>query len=77
MKEEEQKASKVPETQKEMTIKELAGKANLTLRAPRYCEEIGILNGIKRDPYNRRRYTKKELYRLKLVQRVRDIGLEP
>ena len=56
-----------------MTIKILAEKANLTPRSIRYYEQLGILTGIKRDPYNRRRYTKDDLYFLRLVKRARDI----
>jgi len=56
-----------------MTIKILAEKTNLTPRSIRYYEQIGILTGIKRDPYNRRRYTKYDLYLLSLVKRARDV----
>lgn len=56
-----------------MTIKEFAEKAGLTPRTIRYYEEVGILNGIKRDPYSRRRYTKTDLYRLRLTKRAKEI----
>lgn len=58
---------------KAMTIKEIADKAGLTPRSIRYYEQIGLLNGISRDPYNRRRYTSDDLYLLKLVKRARNI----
>ncbi|MBW1786424.1 MAG: MerR family transcriptional regulator [Deltaproteobacteria bacterium] len=64
---------KRPDNQEGMTIKEVAEKADLTPRTIRYYEEIGILNAIKRDPYNRRRYTQTDLYRLKLTKRAKDI----
>jgi|GEM_PF-1219410 len=59
--------------QKAMTIKEIADKAGLTPRSIRYYEQIGLLNGISRDPYNRRRYTSDDLYLLKLIKRARNI----
>jgi len=62
--------SRIPETQGQMTIKELAEKVKLTPRTIRYYEQVGILNGISRDPYNRRRYTERDLYLLKLVKRA-------
>lgn len=66
--------SKAAQAEEEtMTIKELAEKANITPRAIRYYEEIGILTGIKRDRYNRRRYTKRDLYQLRLLKRARNL----
>lgn len=56
-----------------MTIKELAEKANLTPRTIRYYEQIGLLNGIVRDQYNRRRYNERDVYVLTLVQRAKHL----
>ncbi len=61
------------DNQEGMTIKEVAEKVGLTPRTIRYYEEIGILNGIKRDPYSRRRYTQKDLYRLTLTKRAKEL----
>lgn len=70
MKREKDEAAKIPENYGTMTIKALAEKVKLTPRTIRYYEQIGILNGISRDPYNRRRYTERDLYLLKLVRRA-------
>ncbi len=64
---------KSPDNQEGMTIKEVAEKADLTPRTIRYYEEVGILSGIKRDPYSRRRYTQKDLYRLRLTKRAKEL----
>jgi len=61
------------DNQEGMTIKEVAEKVGLTPRTIRYYEEIGILNGIKRDPYSHRRYTQKDLYRLTLTKRAKEL----
>ncbi len=56
-----------------MTIKELAERVNLTARTIRYYEQIGLLNGIVRDQYNRRRYNEGDVYILILVQRAKQL----
>ncbi|MHC4725434.1 MAG: MerR family transcriptional regulator [Planctomycetota bacterium] len=56
-----------------MTIKELAERVNLTARTIRYYEQIGLLNGIVRDQYNRRRYNEGDVYILILVQRAKHL----
>ena len=61
MKQPDEKTSRTPEAKETMTIKELAEKVKLTPRTIRYYEQVGILNGISRDPYNRRRYTERDL----------------
>jgi DNA-binding transcriptional MerR regulator len=69
----------VTETKVTMTIKELAEKVNLTPRTIRYYEQIGLLNGIVRDQYNRRRYNERDVYVLTLVKRAKhllELGLE-
>ena len=62
MKKANESTSEKREFEKTMTTKELAEKVKLTPRSIRYYEEIGILGGISRDPYNRRRYTERDVY---------------
>ncbi len=63
----------VTEVKFAMTIKELAERVNLTPRTIRYYEQIGLLNGIVRDQYNRRRYNERDVYVLTLVQRAKHL----
>ncbi len=63
----------VTEIKVTMTIKELAEKVNLTPRTIRYYEQIGLLNGIVRDQYNRRRYNEGDVYVLILVKRAKQL----
>jgi len=56
-----------------MTIRELAERVKLTPRSIRYYEEIGLLTGIMRDRYNRRRYSERDVYVLKLVKRAKHL----
>lgn len=73
MKKAEESTSEVREFEKTMTTKELAEKVKLTPRSIRYYEEIGILGGISRDPYNRRRYSERDIYFLKLLKRAKNL----
>lgn len=73
MKKAEESTSELREFEKTITIKELAEKVKLTPRTIRYYEEIGILGGISRDPYNRRKYSKRDIYFLKLVKRAKNL----
>lgn len=73
MKKANESTSEKREFEKTMTTKELAEKVKLTPRSIRYYEEIGILGGISRDPYNRRRYTERDVYFLKLLKRAKNL----
>lgn len=73
MKKAEESTFELREFEKTMTIKELAEKVKLTPRCIRYYEEIGILGGISRDPYNRRKYSKRDIYFLKMVKRAKNL----
>lgn len=73
MKKANESTSEKREFEKTMTTKELAEKVKLTPRSIRYYEEIGILGGISRDPYNRRRYSERDIYFLKLLKRAKNL----
>ena len=73
MKKVEESTSKAQKFEGTMTIKELAEQVNLTPRSIRYYEEIGILGGISRDAYNRRRYSKRDVYFLRLLKRAKNL----
>ncbi|HOJ51692.1 MAG TPA: MerR family transcriptional regulator [Syntrophales bacterium] len=59
----------------EIKIGELARRLNLSPRTIRYYEEIGLLNSIKRIEGGRRIYTDADLRRLKLIKRLKTLGL--
>lgn len=59
----------------EIKIGELAKRVNLSQRTIRYYEEIGLLNSIKRIEGDRRIYTDADLRRLKLIKRLKTLGL--
>ncbi len=55
------------------TIQEIRKEFNLTARALRYYEEIGILTP-SRSETNQRLYSKKEVTKLKLINRGKNFG---
>ncbi|KQC06290.1 MAG: hypothetical protein APR62_01290 [Smithella sp. SDB] len=59
----------------EISIGELAKKLEMSQRTIRYYEEIGLLNSIKRVKAGRRVYTDKDLRRLKLIKRLKIMGM--
>jgi len=59
----------------ELKIGELARRLNMSTRTIRYYEEIGLLNSIKRVEGGRRIYTEADLRRLKLIKRLKALGL--
>ena len=61
--------------EKERSIGELAQKLEMSQRTIRYYEEIGLLNSIKRIEGGRRVYTDTDLRRLKLIKRLKIMGL--
>ena len=59
----------------ERSIGELAEKLEMSQRTIRYYEEIGLLNSIKRVEGGRRVYTDVDLRRLKLIKRLKIMGM--
>ncbi len=57
------------------SIGELAKKLDMSQRTIRYYEEIGLLNSIKRVEGGRRIYTDADLRRLKLIKRLKIMGM--
>jgi DNA-binding transcriptional MerR regulator len=66
----------VKETKEQLTsIGEIAKKLDMSQRTIRYYEEIGLLNSIKRVEAGRRVYTDMDLRRLKLIKRLKIMGM--
>ena len=64
------------ETNEQLTsIGEIAKKLEMSQRTIRYYEEIGLLNSIKRVEAGRRVYTDMDLRRLKLIKRLKIMGM--
>jgi DNA-binding transcriptional MerR regulator len=64
------------ETNEQLTsIGEIAKKLDMSQRTIRYYEEIGLLNSIKRVEGGRRIYTDVDLRRLKLIKRLKIMGM--
>ncbi len=59
----------------ELSIGELAKHLEMSQRTIRYYEEIGLLNSIKRIEGGRRVYTDLDLRRLKLIKRLKIMGM--
>jgi len=57
------------------SIGDLAKKLDMSQRTIRYYEEIGLLNSIKRIEGGRRIYTDADLRRLKLIKRLKIMGM--
>lgn len=58
-----------------ISIGEIAKKLDMSQRTIRYYEEIGLLNSIKRVEAGRRVYTEMDLRRLKLIKRLKIMGM--
>ena len=64
------------ETTEQLTsIGEIAKEQDMSQRTIRYYEEIGLLNSIKRVEGGRRIYTDEDLRRLKLIKRLKIMGM--
>ena len=64
------------ETKEQLTsIGEIAKILDMSQRTIRYYEEIGLLNSIKRVEGGRRIYTEEDLRRLKLIKRLKIMGM--
>ncbi len=61
--------------EKFIPIGEIAQKLEMSQRTIRYYEEIGLLNSIKRIEGGRRVYTEMDLRRLKLIKRLKIMGM--
>ena len=57
------------------SIGEIAKKLEMSQRTIRYYEEIGLLNSIKRVEAGRRVYTDMDFRRLKLIKRLKIMGM--
>jgi len=57
------------------SIGDLAKKLDMSQRTIRYYEEIGLLNSIKRVEGGRRIYTDADFRRLKLIKRLKIMGM--
>lgn len=62
-------------TEQYTSIGDLAKKLDMSQRTIRYYEEIGLLNSIKRVEGGRRIYTDADLRRLKLIKRLKIMGM--
>lgn len=58
-----------------LSIGELSKKLEMSQRTIRYYEEIGLLNSVKRIEGGKRIYTGDDLQRLKLIKRLKMLGL--
>jgi len=67
--------SQMDHDEKEVSIGELARHLDMSQRTIRYYEEIGLLNSIKRIEGGRRVYTDVDLRRLKLIKRLKIMGM--
>lgn len=57
------------------SIGELAKLLEMSTRTIRYYEELGLLNSVKRIENGRRIYTDDDIRRLKLIKRLKILGL--
>lgn len=58
-----------------LSIGEIAKSLEMSQRTIRYYEEIGLLNSVKRMEGGKRVYTADDLRRLKLIKRLKVLGL--
>jgi DNA-binding transcriptional MerR regulator len=58
-----------------LAIGEIASRLEMSQRTIRYYEEIGLLNSVKRVEGGKRVYTNEDLKRLKLIKRLKIMGL--
>ncbi len=63
------------EKEQAISIGDIAQKLEMSQRTIRYYEEIGLLNSIKRIEGGRRIYTDADLRRLKLIKRLKIMGM--
>ena len=56
-------------------IGEVARELGITTRTIRYYEEIGIMGTPQREDFGPRKYAKKDIFRLKFILKMKDLGL--
>ena len=61
--------------QQKYSIGEMSRMCEMSTRTIRYYEELGLLNSVKRIDNGRRVYTDEDLRRLKLIKRLKILGL--
>jgi len=61
--------------QQKYSIGEMSRMCEMSTRTIRYYEELGLLNSVKRIENGRRVYTEEDLRRLKLIKRLKILGL--
>ena len=61
--------------QQKYSIGEMSRMCEMSTRTIRYYEELGLLNSVKRIENGRRVYTDEDLRRLKLIKRLKILGL--
>jgi len=75
MKSTKKKKEQAPATDEQLSIGEIAKSLEMSQRTIRYYEEIGLLNSVKRMEGGKRIYTGDDLRRLKLIKRLKVLGL--
>lgn len=63
------------QSEERLSIGDIAKKLEMSQRTIRYYEEIGLLNSVKRMEGGKRVYTNEDLRRLKLIKRLKVLGL--
>jgi len=66
---------KMEEQEAYLAIGQIAKKLEMSQRTIRYYEEIGLLNSVRRIEGGKRVYTGDDLRRLKLIKRLKILGL--
>ena len=75
MKSTRKKKELAPPADEQLSIGEIAKSLEMSQRTIRYYEEIGLLNSVKRMEGGKRIYTGDDLRRLKLIKRLKVLGL--
>lgn len=61
--------------QKSLTIGEVAAEVGLPAKTIRFYEEAGVIKPLAREENSYRRFSDRDIERLRLVKRARDLGL--
>ncbi len=65
----------IKEEHRYLSIGEIASRIEMSQRTIRYYEEIGLLNSVKRMEGGKRVYTEDDYHRLRLIKRLKILGL--
>lgn len=65
----------IKEEHRYLSIGEIASRLEMSQRTIRYYEEIGLLNSVKRMEGGKRVYTEDDYHRLRLIKRLKILGL--